>query len=42
MLVWSQGGYRFQDFLKVGIGLSVVCIIIGVLVIPMRWHVFPG
>lgn len=40
MIVWAPGGYRFQDYLKVGIGLSVVCIIVGVLIIPMRWPVF--
>lgn len=40
MLVWGPGGYRFSDFMKVGAGLSFVCLVIGVLIIPIVWPVF--
>lgn len=42
MLVWGPGGYRFTDFVKVGSGLSAVCVAIGILVIPWRWPPFGG
>jgi di/tricarboxylate transporter len=42
MLVWGPGGYRFKDFVKVGAGLSAVCLIMGTLIIPWRWPVFGG
>jgi solute carrier family 13 (sodium-dependent dicarboxylate transporter), member 2/3/5 len=41
ILVWEPGKYRFMDYVKVGGGLSVVCIAVAVLVIPWRWPVFP-
>jgi len=42
MLVWGPGGYRFGDFLKIGFGLSVVCMLMGILIIPLRWPPFGG
>jgi solute carrier family 13 (sodium-dependent dicarboxylate transporter), member 2/3/5 len=42
MLVWGPGGYRFPDFVKVGAGLSAVCLITAVVIIPWRWPVFGG
>jgi sodium-dependent dicarboxylate transporter 2/3/5 len=42
MLVWGAGGYRFTDFVKVGFGLSAVCVAMGILVIPLRWPPFGG
>jgi sodium-dependent dicarboxylate transporter 2/3/5 len=42
MLVWGPGGYRFTDFVKVGFGLSAVCVATGILVIPWRWPPFGG
>jgi di/tricarboxylate transporter len=42
MIVWEPGGYRFVDYMKVGVGLSVVCALVGILIIPWRWPVFPG
>lgn len=42
MIVWEPGGYRFQDYMKTGIGLSAVCVLVGLLIIPWRWPVFPG
>jgi sodium-dependent dicarboxylate transporter 2/3/5 len=41
ILVWRPGKYRFVDFVKVGGGLSVVCIAVAILIIPWRWPVFP-
>jgi anion transporter len=42
MLVWGPGGYRFSDFVKVGFGLSAVCLLCGVVIIPWRWPLFGG
>jgi sodium-dependent dicarboxylate transporter 2/3/5 len=42
MLVWGPGGYRFADFMKLGLGLSVVCVLMGILIIPLRWPPFGG
>ena len=40
LLVWEPGGYKFSDYLKVGAGLSAICLIVAVLIIPWRWPVF--
>jgi anion transporter len=40
LLVWEPGGYRFSDYVKVGAGLSLVCLIVGVIIIPWHWPVF--
>ncbi len=37
MLVFGPGRYRFQDFVKVGSGLTVLAMIVSLLVIPWRW-----
>ncbi|HKP97292.1 MAG TPA: SLC13 family permease [Fibrobacteria bacterium] len=41
ILVWGPGKYRFADYVKVGGGLSAVCIAVAILVIPWKWPVFP-
>lgn len=41
ILVWEPGGYKFMDYVKVGGGLSLVCIAVAVLIIPWVWPVFP-
>ncbi len=41
LLVMKPGGYLFSDYLKVGIGLSVVCLLLGVLIVPWVWPVYP-
>lgn len=41
ILVWEPGKYRFMDYVKVGSGLSLVCITLAIVVIPLVWPVFP-
>ena len=40
-LVLGPGGYKFMDYVKPGLGLIVVCMIVSVIVIPMVWPFFP-
>ena len=40
LLVWEPGGYRFSEYVKVGAGLSLVCLIVGVIIVPWHWPVF--
>ena len=37
MMVYGPGGYRFSDFVKVGVPLNVVLWIASVILIPMIW-----
>lgn len=41
LLVQGIGGYRFTDYVKVGIPLSIIVFIISVFVIPMIWPIVP-
>jgi len=41
LLVWEAGKYRFLDYLKVGSGLSLVCMAVALLIIPWKWPLFP-
>jgi len=36
-LVYSAGGYRFSDFLKIGVPLNLVMFVASMVVIPMFW-----
>lgn len=36
-MVYGPGGYRFTDYLRLGLPLTVVVIVVAVLVIPMGW-----
>jgi di/tricarboxylate transporter len=36
-LVYSAGGYRFSDFLKVGLPLNILMMVISILIIPVFW-----
>lgn len=37
LLVYGPGGYKFSDFLKVGIPLNVLAGVVASLVIPLIW-----
>ncbi|MGQ0634180.1 MAG: SLC13 family permease [Planctomycetaceae bacterium] len=37
LMVLNPGGYRFADYLKVGLPLNVLCFVIAVIVIPLVW-----
>ena len=37
LLVYGPGGYRFSDYLKLGIPLNLVVLLMGTLFIPMLW-----
>lgn len=37
MMVYGPGGYRFSDFLKIGIPMNLVCGAVTVTVIPLLW-----
>jgi len=39
MLVYSAGGYRFSDFVKIGLLLDCICWVIGSVTIPLIWPV---
>lgn len=38
MMVYGPGGYKFRDFLKVGIPLNIICWVVTCLLIPLVWH----
>ncbi len=35
--VYAAGGYQFKDFLKIGIPMNIIMLIVGVTVIPIFW-----
>jgi di/tricarboxylate transporter len=37
MMIYGPGGYRFSDFLRVGIPLNFICWIVSCLLIPVIW-----
>jgi di/tricarboxylate transporter len=37
LLVYGPGGYRFTDFVRVGLPLDVLCGIVAILLIPLVW-----
>jgi len=37
LLVYGPGGYRFSDFLKMGIPLNVLVVVLATVLIPMVW-----
>lgn len=41
-LVYTAGGYRFADFLKIGLPLNIVMLVVAVFVIPAFWPLAPA
>jgi di/tricarboxylate transporter len=41
VLIMGPGGYRFADYAKVGIPLTLVLLVVALLVIPLFWPLFP-
>jgi len=37
VLIMGPGGYRFIDYIKVGLPLTVICLIVTLLVLPLVW-----
>lgn len=37
LIVYGAGGYRFRDFLRVGIPLDAVCMVVALVMIPRIW-----
>ena len=38
LLVYTPGGYRFSDYLKMGVPLNLLVVILATVLIPMFWH----
>lgn len=38
MMVFGPGGYRFNDFVRVGLPLNLLLALIAVILIPLVWH----
>jgi di/tricarboxylate transporter len=41
MMVYGPGGFKFSDFLRVGIPLNIICWIVSCLLIPLIWPFHP-
>ncbi|MDH3745202.1 MAG: SLC13 family permease, partial [Acidobacteriota bacterium] len=41
VLIMGPGGYRFIDYIKVGFPLTLVCLLITLLVLPLVWPLTP-
>lgn len=37
LMVLNPGGYRFKDYVKVGLPLNVICCIVALVIIPLVW-----
>ncbi len=37
MMIYGPGGYKFADFLRVGIPLNIICWVVSCLLIPVFW-----
>lgn len=37
LMVLNAGGYKFMDYVKVGLPLDVLCMIVALLIIPLAW-----
>jgi di/tricarboxylate transporter len=41
LMVYGPGGYKFTDFLRMGIPLNIICWVISCLLIPLIWPFHP-
>jgi di/tricarboxylate transporter len=41
VLIMGPGGYRFTDYIRVGLPLTVVVLVVTLLVLPVFWPLFP-
>lgn len=41
MMVWSPGGYKFTDFMRVGIPMDILLWIVATVLIPIAWPLHP-
>ena len=41
VLIMGPGGYRFVDYIKVGLPLTLVCLIVVLVVLPVFWPLVP-
>lgn len=41
MMVYGPGGYRFSDYLRIGIPLNIICWVVACLLIPIIWPFTP-
>jgi len=41
VLIMGPGGYRFIDYIKVGLPLTLVCLLVTLLLLPLVWPVYP-
>jgi di/tricarboxylate transporter len=37
LMIYGPGGYKFTDFLRVGIPLNIICFVTACLLIPWIW-----
>ncbi|REJ79257.1 MAG: SLC13 family permease [Acidobacteria bacterium] len=40
VLVYTPGGYRFTDFVKIGVALTIVVFVVAILLVPIFWPIF--
>ena len=41
LMVYGPGGYRFFDYIKVGLPLTLVCLVVTLLLLPLFWPLVP-
>lgn len=41
LIVQGVGGYRFADFVRVGLPLNLICLLLTALFVPLIWPFFP-
>ncbi|MDX1416546.1 MAG: SLC13 family permease, partial [Candidatus Promineifilaceae bacterium] len=42
IIVYGPGGYRFFDYTKVGVGLSLLLLLVVAFILPLIWPLFPA